>query len=63
MLQALLGYIRCDGFFEDASHPKDRRWCSITRRANMLAIGSHSLVCMEETNGSARSATTMVVSG
>ncbi len=29
----------------------------------MLAIGSHSLVCMEETNGNARYATTMVVSG
>ncbi len=32
-------------------------------RVNILAIGSLSLVCMEETNGNARYATTMVVSG
>jgi hypothetical protein len=30
---------------------------------NILAIGSLSLVCMKETNGNARFAITMVVSG
>jgi hypothetical protein len=46
-----------------SSHPKDRKWCSIIERVNILAIGSLSLVCMKETNGNARFAITMVVSG